>query len=339
MRKIKYLLLLLTAFGCSKEEENALPVIDSANLTVQENSSTNTLVGNISASDPDGDAIEFKLVPEGELAPSDLPFKINSATGEIKVNKIYDIDYEASPFINITVEASDGKGSSERTFTVDIINEEDGPLSNEENEFLDYFIYLTFFDGPLLEPLNSLRKRSVNQKLYVFGSLVDNSFMNEVNDAVGTLNSAVSSQEITFSLTPNSQEATLSFFYGQPEEIENIWPSQYNSMINSVYDAGYSSGSKRIFMQPDISTDFDRRHHTIIHEILHHLGLGHSLDCEDTIMGATANDFGCYSNVVYPLSLSYKEQLCMDYLYNPYLLTTDNRQSTITKMTELLSED
>ena len=109
---------------------NHAPTIPNGQVfTIKENSSINTLVGTVFAEDQDLDSLTFSIgVTQGEITnggdtmnmgdsgesgdtgSSEIPFIIDSSTGEIRVNGI--LDYEQTPSYYLTINVSDSLSTS-----------------------------------------------------------------------------------------------------------------------------------------------------------------------------------------------------------------------------------
>ncbi len=342
MQHFKYVYSLLIVFviiSCSDENDNSLPQITSSNLEINENPSVDDVVGIVQAIDNDGDPIEFKLVPDDPtLFESDLEFKINSASGEVKVRKPENIDFETAAIRYITVSMSDGQGITQQVVPIEIIDVEDGPLTNQEKDFLDYFTYVTFWEDPSVQTINNIRKKTQNIRLYLFGNKVDSPFLGQINQIVNELNALIASQGINISYVETLSQANLAFFYGEPAEIQDMWPDMYEDMMSPNLGRAYLNGNPdRIYILPDIA--LTRRYNTSLHEFLHILGLGHSNDCGGSNMGATENGFNCYSNDTVPTSFYQKDQDVIDYLYLPTFTNNDTRSSARSKLTNILENE
>ncbi|MEM7580722.1 MAG: cadherin domain-containing protein, partial [Cyanobacteria bacterium P01_A01_bin.80] len=88
---------------------NEAPTVDDAILTVDENSTSGTEVGIITATDPENEALTLAIT-SGNLDPdndSNLAFAIDSSTGTITVNDKDDLDFEVTPTFNLEVLATD----------------------------------------------------------------------------------------------------------------------------------------------------------------------------------------------------------------------------------------
>ena len=82
-------------------------------FTVAENAATSSLVGTVSATDPDDDPLTY-LITDGN---SDGKFSLGDRTGKITVSGA--LDHETESSYTLTVEASDGRGGTATT-TVEI---------------------------------------------------------------------------------------------------------------------------------------------------------------------------------------------------------------------------
>ncbi|MGB3642390.1 MAG: DUF4114 domain-containing protein, partial [Rivularia sp. (in: cyanobacteria)] len=99
-------------FTLEVEKPNIPPVVNDATFSIQENSEENTVVGIVTASDSDNEALKFALAAGNLDLDKDakLAFAINPDTGEITVNDKDDIDFETTPQFNLEVTATDTGG-------------------------------------------------------------------------------------------------------------------------------------------------------------------------------------------------------------------------------------
>lgn len=98
---------------------------------LDENSEVGTLVGKVSATDPEGDPLTYSIVSGNEAGA----FNIDTDEGEITVADQEQLDFETTPVFNLMVEADDGNGGmTNASITInlnDIIDE--NPLGFEEH--------------------------------------------------------------------------------------------------------------------------------------------------------------------------------------------------------------
>ncbi len=112
-------------FTLEVEKPNIPPVVDDATFSIQENSAENTVVGIVTASDSDNEALEYALAAGNLDLDEDakLAFAINPDTGEITVNDKDDIDFETTPQFNLEVTATDTGGLNDSAdITINLID-------------------------------------------------------------------------------------------------------------------------------------------------------------------------------------------------------------------------
>jgi len=101
---------------------NNPPVIDpiSAPFEVEENSPNGTVVGIISASDPDNDTLTYSVVDgSGENV-----FAIDATTGQITVVDETQLDYETTPSFTLVVQVADDYNATDAvTVTINLLNQ------------------------------------------------------------------------------------------------------------------------------------------------------------------------------------------------------------------------
>ena len=108
---------------------NEDPAASDASFGLAENSANGTVVGSVSASDPDaGDTLSYAITggdPTGAFA-------IDSATGEITVADSSQLDFEASPVFNLTVTVTDAGGLTDTAaVTVNLTNVNEDPAASD----------------------------------------------------------------------------------------------------------------------------------------------------------------------------------------------------------------
>jgi hypothetical protein len=95
--------------------------------TVAENAANGTLVGTVTATDPDaGGTHSYAFVPGGNAGGR---FSINAATGAVTVNQGNLIDFETSPEHAVVVRVTDQGGlSTEKAFIITVTDANDAPI-------------------------------------------------------------------------------------------------------------------------------------------------------------------------------------------------------------------
>ncbi len=110
--------------------DNRLPVFaegDSATRSIPENSPVGTGVGApLTATDQDGDTLTYTLT--GDDAAS---FDIDADTGQLSAREGVAYDYEARTAYTVTVQVSDGGGTSSIAVTVNLTDVNDAPVFDE----------------------------------------------------------------------------------------------------------------------------------------------------------------------------------------------------------------
>jgi hypothetical protein len=102
---------------------NRIPSVPTlSNTTIQELALNNTLVGTLSAADPDGNVLTYKIVSEGgALVGNDGRFQIIG--NQLQVANGVQLDYEQAKQHSVTIEVNDGKGGASRqTFAINVID-------------------------------------------------------------------------------------------------------------------------------------------------------------------------------------------------------------------------
>ncbi len=97
--------------------------IQLSGVSIEENSANGTLVGTLTATDPEGANITFTLTDDAEG-------RFTLADNKVQVADGTSLDFETSPSHSITVRAQDPAGnSSDETFTIDVVNVNEAPTN------------------------------------------------------------------------------------------------------------------------------------------------------------------------------------------------------------------
>ena len=104
---------------------NTAPVIDDQSLpNVDENASNGTVVGTVSATEPDEDPLTYTIT----AGNTGNAFAINGTTGQVTVNNVAALDFETNPTFALTVEVTDtGALSDSATVTVNVTDVNEAP--------------------------------------------------------------------------------------------------------------------------------------------------------------------------------------------------------------------
>lgn len=99
------ILLILIIFSCKKE--NNPPIITNQTFEISENSPDGSLIGNIIATDPDGDMLTIEII-----SSEDMPFDIEPYTGNLFVKNGLMLNYEARSKYIFMVKVTDNNKRS-----------------------------------------------------------------------------------------------------------------------------------------------------------------------------------------------------------------------------------
>ncbi len=103
---------------------NENPTVSPATFTISEAAGNGTVVGTVSASDPENQALTFSINGVS-------PFAIGANSGQLTVADSSQLNFEADPSIDITVQALDPGGKSgSATITINLTEENDPPKSS-----------------------------------------------------------------------------------------------------------------------------------------------------------------------------------------------------------------
>jgi hypothetical protein len=103
------------------ETNNSAPTISAATFSVADGAADGTLVGTITASDVDGDALTYSIT-NGNTGDA---FALGSSDGKLTVATSAQVAYATNPSFSLTVQVSDGALSASATFTVSVLEGDD----------------------------------------------------------------------------------------------------------------------------------------------------------------------------------------------------------------------
>ena len=108
---------------------NEDPTASDATFSLAENSADGTVVGSVSASDPDaGDTLSYAITG-GDPSRG---VRIDAATGQITVADSAQLDFETTPVFNLTVTVTDAGGLSDTAaVTVNLTNVNEDPTASD----------------------------------------------------------------------------------------------------------------------------------------------------------------------------------------------------------------
>lgn len=115
---------------------NEQPQISPQSFTVAENSANGTVVGTVSASDPDAGAVLVYSISGGNVSSA---FAINSSNGQITVNNSAALDFETRPTFSLTIQVTDQFGLFRKAvITINLTNVSDltAALSDKDDDRL-----------------------------------------------------------------------------------------------------------------------------------------------------------------------------------------------------------
>ena len=117
---------------------NDAPLWDDEWLALQENSAVDTLIGTLSATDPDGDSLSYTILTNDD-ADGDSVGTFYLSGNQLLLADADDVNFESGPVRPITLQVTDGTLTANATVTVTLsdVNETpsfaDQPFSLPEN--------------------------------------------------------------------------------------------------------------------------------------------------------------------------------------------------------------
>ncbi|GGG39827.1 hypothetical protein GCM10011414_06610 [Croceivirga lutea] len=169
------------------------------------------------------------------------------------------------------------------TITLNVLNVEDGPLTDAQKEFVEEYIYLTYKLSPTASGGTLSEKWQGVLNVYIEG--VSDSYLNTLNSFLDEYRGFIT-DGTAIQLVNTAAEANVHVIFGPTEAVREQWPDMYEfiksnqfggyALYNSTFDNYIFQG--RIWMGYEDEGLFK-------HEFGHIIGLGHTSDqyCADEI--------------------------------------------------------
>ncbi|MGC1243413.1 MAG: cadherin domain-containing protein [Chryseosolibacter sp.] len=122
------------AITINLNDVNEVPSVTDAAITLDENSANATAVHTVTGTDPDAAAALTYSIIAGNAGAA---FAINSNTGEITVNNISALNFEAGPSFVLTIRANDGSLTGDCDITINLNDVNEKPSAPDEIVYLD----------------------------------------------------------------------------------------------------------------------------------------------------------------------------------------------------------
>ncbi|MCK0144740.1 cadherin domain-containing protein [Arenibacter sp. F26102] len=274
--KVYVLGFILFVISCSTDETsdpdpipNNIPVMTNQEFDVPEDLGKLKTIGILEATDADNDNLTFQL-------ESDIDLLVNSSTGEIKTTANSILDYENETTLNFNVSIKDNKGGKKTaTITINVLDVDDGPLTNLQKSFINEYVYLTYKLSPTSSGGSLSEKWQNEVKLFIEGNITTayqqmiESFLEEFN--------ALITDNTTLTLVSSLEESNVHLILGAQSSIQQIWPDMFNLVSDSNLQgyALYNANANNHIIEGRIWVNNTNKG-IFIHELGHILGLGHT---------------------------------------------------------------
>jgi len=307
---------------------NLPPTVNAQSFEVPENSSTLTSIGFVIATDPENDSLRFTLVDSEEP-----PVRIDFNTGELQIRDQFLIDYETTTHFNLTVSVADRTSRSNAEITINILDEDDGLLSNIEKDVSREFVRVVL--GSDIGVSGVLNKWSGAIKVFLDGD-ISTYYRNQV-EAQNEIFNALMTDGTTVELVPTLSEANIHLYLGDLNEIKDLWPDIYDFAIGGDY-GGVAQidliDENNVILAGRTWVGYENKG-TYNHELGHLLGFSHSTKCDLKLQRNTSMMCGS----VYIEGLTIFDEYLIKAAYHPNMLAGYRLEETQEIIEEILLGD
>lgn len=161
MKKSFALFLLLAGLNAVGQTPADISLI----FYVDENTATGTLIGTVSANDPDGDPVTYAISNGNEEGA----FALDPIAGEITVADDSQLDFETMPSFSFTVEADDGNGGMTAVAISINLNDVDENVLGLAKDELKILVYPNHVTERFYINLGELGARDVKVSSFTVG--------------------------------------------------------------------------------------------------------------------------------------------------------------------------
>ncbi|MFZ6026726.1 MAG: cadherin domain-containing protein [Chloroflexota bacterium] len=249
---------------------NEAPVANDVAFAIDENSANGTVVGTVTATDPDaGQTLAFAITA-GNTSGA---FAINASTGQISVANVNALNYEVTPIFNLTVQATDNGApalSDTATITINLNDVDEAPIVTGES-------YETI-GNTLLQV--AAADTATGAHVYVSGNLLSNDSDPEGGTLTASIVDATPGSTVTLNAT-----GTFTF----------LPPPGATTSVNFVYqvsDPGGHTANGTVTITPRGMVWYVRNNAAAG-------GLGRSSDPFDTLAEADAASTAAVASTIY----------------------------------------
>lgn len=156
---------------------------------IDEHSEAGTLLGTISATDPDGNQVSFSIVSGNEEGA----FMLDAESGDLTVNDPVALDFEVTPMFALVVEADDGVGGMTTGNIIIHLNDiDENPLSVIDGSLVK--IYPNPFDNWIVVEMLQTDLKTPVVTLYSLDGKrvsVNQTYISDGNIRIGFLNQPI----------------------------------------------------------------------------------------------------------------------------------------------------
>lgn len=126
---------ILFFISCTDDETTSGPVIENQTFSLEEKSSSGTLVGKVNASSSNQESLTFSII-DGNTSGG---FTIDSDDGELYVADSEILDFDANPTFSLGIQVEAGGSTSSATITINLteVTENAAPVINDQAFSID----------------------------------------------------------------------------------------------------------------------------------------------------------------------------------------------------------
>ena len=224
--------------GTSGFDVNHCPIIQKDTFNVAEGSPKGTIVGNIVATDLDGDSLIYSIV-DGNIFQT---FSLDSLSGQLKIENSDSLDYEKIPSFSLLVSVSDSSSIAMETIVINLIDLDEGPNQPPTVSASEFSIEENALNGTIVGQINASDINGDSLIYFIAGGNINDAFL--ISTYEGEI-SVQNSLALDYEVTPN-----FSIMIAVSDGLYTVYSPSNISITDAEETLSLADASEMIYPNP-----------------------------------------------------------------------------------------